>query len=283
MLSETPHLDCNNLNKIADQLRLKIIDMAANGGGGHLGGSFSVLEILVTLYLGKILKYKPLDPSWSHRDILLFSKGHSCMALYAVLSEAGYFESKELENYCKQDSKFAGHPEHDLLEGVEITSGSLGHGPPIANGLALAAKLNGTNQKLFCIVGDGECNEGSVWEAFMAASQFKLDNLTLIIDSNKLESLDLVSNILSIEPLAERLKSFGFAVKEINGNDTHQLMAAFSTLPFKSSKPSAIIAHTIKGKGVDFMEGVPKWHHRKLTVQEAADARSQIIARINNA
>jgi transketolase len=278
-----PDLDYSQLNKTADQLRLRILKMAAEGGGGHLGGSFSILEILVSLYLGNILRYKPSEPDWPLRDFLIFSKGHSCMALYAVLSEAGYYESKELENYCKQDSKFAGHPEHDLLEGVEITSGSLGHGPPIANGLAMGAKLNGTAQKVFCIVGDGECNEGSVWEAFMAASQFKLDNLTLIIDSNKLESLDLVSNILSIEPLAERLNSFGFSVKEVNGHDISEVMMALKDLPFELSKPSVIIAHTIKGKGVDFMEGVPKWHHRKLTEQEFIDASSQINARINHA
>lgn len=283
MANKKPEVAHSKLQRIADQLRLRILKMAADGGGGHLGGSFSVLEILVSLYMGNILRYRPSEPKWPLRDILIFSKGHSCMALYAVLGEAGFFENKELDNYCKQGSRFAGHPEHDLLEGVEITSGSLGHGPPIANGLAMAAKLSGTNQKVFCIVGDGECNEGSVWEAFMAASQFKLDNLTIIIDSNKLESLDLVSNILSIEPLAERLSSFGFAVKEVNGHDIRQLVATLTELPIKSSKPSAIIAHTIKGKGVDFMEGVPKWHHRKLTNQEFVDASHQINARINHA
>jgi transketolase len=215
-----------NLCLIADQIRLRIINMVVRANGGHLGGSFSVLEILVALYLGGILRHSPANPGWEQRDRFILSKGHSCMALYNVLAEAGYFSRESLETYCEEGSIFAGHPEHDLVPGVEATTGSLGHGLPISVGLAMGAKLTKQDGRVYCILGDGECNEGSVWEAFMAGPQFKLNNLVAIIDSNKLESLDRVENILSIEPLGDRLTSFGWDVVQIDGHDFEEIFKA---------------------------------------------------------
>lgn len=219
------------LSQAADQMRLRIIDMVVRAKGGHLGGAFSVLEILVALYLGGILCYDSKRPKWEERDRLILSKGHSCMALYNILARTGYFPSEMLDEYCKEGGILAGHPEHDMVPGVEATTGSLGHGLPIAVGLTMGAKLTRKDWKVYCILGDGECNEGSVWEAFMAGPQFKLDKLVAIIDSNKLESLDLVENILSIEPLGERLRNFGWNVHEVDGHDIAQLLAVLRAAP----------------------------------------------------
>lgn len=257
--------------------------MVIKAKGGHLGGAFSVLEILVALYLGGVLRYDPKRPEWEERDRLILSKGHSCMALYNVLARAGYFPIEMLDEYCEEGGILAGHPEHDMVPGVEATTGSLGHGLPIAVGLTMGAKLTRKDWKVYCILGDGECNEGSVWEAFMAGPQFKLHNLVAIIDSNKLESLDLVENILSIEPLGERLRNFGWDVHEVDGHDIAQLLTVLRSTPKVTEKPTAIVAHTIKGRGVDFMEGVAKWHHRKLTTEEAQASRTQINERLPHA
>jgi len=277
------HHNSQELKKIADKLRLNIIHMVVKANGGHLGGSFSVIDILVGLYLGNFLKYDPKNPKWLDRDYFIFSKGHCCMALYNVLVEAGYFEHEILSTYCCDGGILAGHPKHDSVPGIEISSGSLGHGLPISVGLALAHKLKGKANKTICLVGDGECNEGSVWEALMAGAQFKLKNLILIIDSNKLESLDLVENILSIEPLGSRLRNFGWQVKEVDGHNIEQLLSALSIEMVSEDRPLAIIAHTIKGKGVSFMENDPKWHHRKLTQEEALLAIKEIEERIEHA
>ena len=275
--------ETDRLALIADRLRLAIVDMVVCAKGGHLGGALSVIDILVALYLGGILRYDPARPKWEQRDRFVLSKGHCCMAMYNVLAEAGYFPRYLLESYCADDGMFAGHPEHELVPGVEATTGSLGHGLPMAVGMALAGKLTAQDWHVYCVLGDGECNEGSVWEAFMAGAQFKLDRLVAIVDSNKLESLDRVENILSIEPLGERLRHFGWAVREIDGHDMGELLATLRALPAEPGKPTAVVAHTVKGKGVDFMEGVVKWHHRKLSVEEAAMARRQIQERIERA
>lgn len=275
--------DPDQLARIADRLRLSIVEMVVRARGGHLGGSFSSVDLLVAFYLGGILRHDPARPDWDGRDRFVFSKGHSCMALYNVLAEAGYFPRQALDGYCTDGAMLGGHPEHELVPGVEATTGSLGHGLPIAVGMALAGKMDRRDWRVFCVLGDGECNEGSVWEALMAGPQFKLDHLTAIVDSNKLESLDRVENILSIEPLGERLRAFGWAVREIDGHDMTAILGALGAVPFEPGKPSAIVAHTVKGKGVDFMEGVAKWHHRKLTPDEAVEARRQIKERLADA
>lgn len=264
---------------IANRLRLRILDMAVKAGGGHIGGSYSVIDTLTALYF-RYLRHRPENPQWEGRDRLVFSKGHSCLALYNILCESGYFPADRLEQYCTNDGLFHGHPKRGLTPGVEATTGSLGHGLPIAVGVALAAKMDKRETRTVCVLGDGECNEGSVWEGLMAGAQHKLSNLTVIVDSNKLESLDTVSNILSIEPLGDRLRDFGWEVREIDGHDMQALLDTLDALPFSSTKPSAIVAHTIKGKGVSFMEGVTMWHYRGPTPEETAAAHAELEARL---
>lgn len=267
------------LATVANRLRVRILEMACKAGGGHIGGSFSVIDILTGLYF-RFLRHDSANPDWKERDRLVFSKGHSCLALYNVLAETGYFPVADLDRYCVNDGLFHGHPKRGLTPGVEATTGSLGHGLPISVGMALAAKLDGSQHRIVCILGDGECNEGSVWEAFMAGAQHKLSNLIAIIDFNKMESLDTVANILSIDPLAERLRNFGWSVREIDGNDMGQILEALDALPYEADKPSVIVGHTVKGKGVSFMEGISMWHYRGPTAEEAKNAFAELEATI---
>jgi transketolase len=269
------------LARTANRLRLNVLEMVIKAGGGHIGGSFSVIDILSALYL-RVLNHDPGNPDWPGRDRLVFSKGHSCLALYNVLAECGYFPKENLDCYCVDGGAFAGHPERKLVPGAEATTGSLGHGLPIAVGMAMSAKLNGESHRTVCVLGDGECNEGSVWEAFMAGAQFKLDNLTAIIDSNKYESLGTVEEILSIEPLGERLADFGWAVREIDGHDMARILDALENAPYEEGKPNAIVAHTVKGKGVSFMEGVSMWHYRGPSEDEAEKARAELKALVQS-
>lgn len=277
-LRNAPSVDA--LTRTANVLRMDVLEMVINAGGGHIGGSFSVIDVLTALYL-RIMRHDPARPDWAARDRLLFSKGHSCLALYNVLAECGYFPRQSLDRYCVDDGLFAGHPERDLVPGVEATTGSLGHGLPIAVGMAIARKLDRADHRIFCVLGDGECNEGSVWEAFMAGPQFGLDCLTAIVDSNKLESLGTVNEILSIEPLGQRLANFGWAVREIDGHDMAEIVDALESVPFEEGKPSAIVSHTIKGKGVSFMENVTMWHYRGPDPEEADAARRELKALID--
>ncbi|MEQ8666528.1 MAG: transketolase [Rhodospirillales bacterium] len=275
--ANTPSAD--DLARKANTLRMNVLEMVIRAGGGHIGGSFSVIDVLTALYL-RIMRHDPASPDWDARDRLVFSKGHSCLALYNVLAECGYFPKESLDRYCVDDGLFAGHPERDLVPGAEATTGSLGHGLPLAVGMAIARNLDQAGHRVFCVLGDGECNEGSVWEAFMAGPQFGLDCLTAIVDSNKLESLGTVSEILSIEPLGQRLANFGWAVREIDGHDMTEIVDTLESLPFEPGKPSAIVAHTTKGKGVSFMENVTMWHYRGPNPDEAAAARRELKALI---
>ncbi len=268
------------LQRRSDELRIAILDMTYRAKGGHLGGSFSVIDVLTALYL-RVMRHRPTHPEWPERDRIVFSKGHSCLALYNVLAECGYFPRHHLERYCVDDGLFAGHPERHLVPGVEATTGSLGHGLPIAVGMALASRIDRADYRVFAVLGDGELNEGSVWEGFMAGSQHRLDNLTVIIDSNKLESLGRVEDILSIEPLGARLSAFGWSVREVDGHDMPRIVEAMEAVPFEIGKPSAIIAHTVKGKGVSFMENVTMWHYRAPTEQEWIEARNELEARLS--
>jgi transketolase len=267
------------LRKKANEMRISILDMTYRAKGGHIGGSFSIIDIMTAFYL-RVLRHRPADPAWSGRDRLVFSKGHSCLALYNVLAECGYFPRENLGRYCVDGGLFAGHPERHLVPGAEATTGSLGHGLSIAIGMALAARLDGDDYRVFAVMGDGELNEGSVWEGLMAGAQHKLDNLTAVVDSNKLESLGRVEDILSIEPLGERLRHFGWAVREIDGHNMDEIVAALEAVPFEAGKPSAIVAHTVKGKGVSFMENITMWHYRTPTEQEWKQARAELEAQV---
>jgi transketolase len=265
----------HELEKIASGLRLEILDMVIRAKGGHIGGSFSVIDTLTALYMN-ILNHDPQNPSWESRDRLLFSKGHSCLALYTVLAECGYFKKKLLEKYAVDEGAFAGHPEREFIPGVEITAGSLGHGHSLGVGMALAGKIDSKDYRVFVVSSDGELNEGSTWEAIMSASQYNLDNLTIIIDYNKYISLGTINSIMNIDPLKKRFESFGWAVNEIDGHNMGEIVSSLEKIPFKKDKPSAIIAHTIKGKGVSFMENVPMWHFRAPSPNEALQAKNEL-------
>ena len=265
----------NELIKIASKLRLEILDMVIRANGGHIGGAFSVIDIMTVLYMN-ILNHNPKNASWKNRDRLLFSKGHSCLALYTVLAECGYFEKNLLEKYAVDDGAFAGHPEREFIPGVEITAGSLGHGHSLGVGMALAGKIDSKDYRVFVVSSDGELNEGSTWEAIMSASQYKLDNLTMIIDYNKYISLGTINSIMNIDPLKKRFESFGWMVNEIDGHNMGEIVSSLEKIPYNKEKPSAIIANTIKGKGVSFMENVPMWHFRAPSPEEALQAREEL-------
>lgn len=261
------------LELTSKNLRRRILKVAS-GKGGHIGGSFSAIDIVLTLYKN-ILNIDLENPKWEERDRFILSKGHCSLALYAVLEEIGFLEPGELDNYTLDGSRLAGHAEHFEIPAIEMTTGSLGHGISCAAGMALAAKISGKNWKVFCVVGDGECNEGSVWETLLFTAHQNLKNLVIIVDNNKMESLDLTKNILSIEPLAEKFASFNFEVREIDGHNFEEIFVALSTQP-KYEKPVIVVANTVKGKGVSFMENTPMWHYRAPSDSELINALAEL-------
>lgn len=252
----------------ATKIRKNILNSVYKGGGGHLGGCFSIIDFMVVLY-HKFLNIDPLNPDSPDRDRMILSKGHCSLALYWILAEKGFFNPQLISNYGSDGANLAGHPELGKAPGIEASTGSLGHGPSIGVGCAIAAKSLYYQSKIFVICGDGEMNEGSVWEAIMCASQMRLDNFYLIIDNNKLESLDFTNNIISIEPIDERLKAFGFSIRRLDGHDHIKVAENLQSLfEEKNDKPKAIILDTIKGKGLSFTELVSKWHFRSPTADE---------------
>jgi len=264
---ETYLEEIKQLKIFAKKLRQSILAMAYHAGGAHIAPAFSMVDILTVLYW-KYLNIKPKNSTDPNRDRFILSKGHGCAALYAVLAEKGFFDKGVLKTFCNTGSILGGHPDKHLIPGVEASTGSLGHGMSIALGMAYAGKLGGKGYKVMVLLGDGECQEGSIWEAAMAASQLKLDNFNAIIDYNKLQGMGPISEINELEPLADKWKSFGWSVREIDGHDHKQIMNALSDLPYKTCVPSLIIAHTIKGKGVSFMENKALWHYRLPTGHE---------------
>ena len=237
-----------------------MLDMMIAGGRGHLPSGLSLVEILRVLY-DDILRVRPSEPHWPQRDRCILSKGHGCLALYAILADKGFFPTQELQTFCHFDSRLGGHPEV-ITPGVEASTGSLGHGLPLGVGLSLAARMKRQSRQHFIVMGDGELNEGSIWEAAMCASKHALSNLTAIVDYNKLQSYGPVSVVQELEPRADKWRSFGFAVEEVDGHDVNALRTKLKALPYDSRRPSVLICHTIKGKGVSFMEQEPSWHHK---------------------
>lgn len=252
-------------------LRRLVVDALAGGGRGHIGSSMSLIEILRVLY-DEALRHRPDQPDWAGRDRCVLSKGHGCLALYALLADKGYFPAEVLAGFCRPGSILGGHPEAGKVPGVEASTGALGHGLSIGVGMALSARLAGRDSRVFVIMGDGEINEGSVWEAAMSAAKHRLTNLTAIIDYNKIQSAGPTAEILELEPLADKWRAFGFTVAEVDGHDVAALSATFARAPFADDRPSVVIAHTVKGKGVPFAEHDPDWHHKsKVSPQMAAD------------
>jgi len=256
-----------DLSAKAKELRRVIFNSICNGGGGHIPASLSIVEILTVLYYA-VLNLDPKNSKDPKRDRFILSKGHAGVALYAVLADRGFFPKDELNKFGKENSILGGHPDMYKVPGIEASTGSLGHGFPFAVGIALAGKMDGQNYKVFVIMGDGECQEGSIWEAAMFAPQHRLDNLVAIIDYNKLQAMDRLEAIVGIEPLADKWRAFGWAVQEVDGHDIAALQNIFKKAPFAKGKPSLIITHTVKGKGVSFMENSPIWHYRLPNPEE---------------
>jgi len=250
--------DIRELKKKAVGIRKDILNMLTLAGSGHTGGSLSIVDILVALYYYE-MRNDPKDPKWPGRDRFLLSKGHACPALYAVLAEKGYFNKEDLLGLRKFGSKLQGHPQIGLA-GVETSSGSLGQGLSIANGMALAARLDKSDTRIYCLMGDGETNEGQVWEAAMTASHYKLDSLCAIIDYNKLQIDGFCCEVKDMGSYLDKWKSFGWHVIETSGHDIEKLIAAFDKARTVKGMPTVIVAHTIKGKGVSFVENKVEWH-----------------------
>lgn len=251
-------------------LRRLIVRMLEAGGRGHVGSAFSAVEMIRVLY-DDVMNYDAADPKWSGRDRFILSKGQGCMALYAVLADKKFFPDVELEKFCMADGLLGGHPEI-TIPGVEASTGSLGHGMSIGIGFALNAKFEKATHRTFVVIGDGESNEGSIWEAALCASKHHLSNLTVLVDYNKYQSYGTTFEVQDLEPISAKWSSFGFGVTEVDGHNVNELRSALSTLPIEDGKPNAIICHTIKGKGVDFVENNMDWHHKNRVSEEEIQA-----------
>lgn len=255
-----------NLADRANTLRKMVYKIAYYAGGGHMGASFSAADILAVLYFGEVMRYDPKNPNWEERDRFILSKGHGCYALYAALSEAGYFSREELWNVGKPGSVFGGHPKIHDIPGIEASTGALGHGLSFGIGISYANKVDQSDSHTYVMLGDGECQEGSVWEGALSAPTLELGNLTVIVDHNKLQAMDDLENIIRMKPLGDKWRMFGWNVIEINGHDHKEIKEAL--LERKANIPTLVIANTVKGKGVSFMEGVPIWHFRMPNEEE---------------
>jgi transketolase len=271
MRQQTTKLLCERANRI----RRAALTMIHRAGTGHAGGDLSAADILATLYFA-VLKLDPNEPKTPQRDRFILSKGHCSGALYATLAEAGFFPREELETYMQPLSRLNGHPNCVKIPGVETNTGPLGHGLPVAVGTAIASKLDDATWRTFVLTGDGELQEGSNWEAAMSAAHYELDNLTVIVDRNRLQQGDRTENTVRLEPLAEKWRAFGWAVAEVDGHDYNALLDAFVRLPLTPGKPNCLIAHTHKGKGVSFMEDQVGWHHRVPTAAELSLALQEL-------
>jgi transketolase len=249
--------------------------MVHAAGLGHPGGDLSSADIMAALF-SSVMRIDPRNPKMPDRDRFILSKGHCSGALYAVLAECGFIPREQLSEYMKPLSMLNGHPDRNKVPGVEANTGPLGHGLPIGVGVAKAAKITNGTWRTFVLTGDGELQEGSNWEAAMAASQFQLDNLTVIVDRNRLQQGDGTERTVSLEPLADRWRAFGWVVKEVDGHDMETLIATFRGVPFESGKPNCVIAHTRKGCGVGFMEDRAEWHHRVPTAEELSCALAEL-------
>ncbi len=256
-MNAIPEVD--RLKELARQIRLDIIEMLFQAGSGHLGGSLSATDILVALFFGE-MRLKPGDPCWPPRDRFILSKGHGAPAYYAVLARLGYFPREELFTLRRFGSILQGHPDSGCTPGVEIPTGSLGQGLSIANGLALAARLNGQDTRVYALLGDGEIQEGQIWEAAMTAAHYGLDNLAAVVDRNRLQIDGHTREIMSVEPLAPKWEAFGWHTLEVDGHSIPELLAALKTCKTVKGRPSMIIAHTVKGKGVSIFEDQKKYH-----------------------
>jgi transketolase len=260
--------------ELAKRIRIDALQMVAEAKASHIGSALSIADLMAVLY-GGILKVDPSSPIWSDRDRFILSKGHACVAVYAALAESGFFGKENLSTYGKDFSPLMNHISHKV-PGVEFSTGSLGHGLPFGVGKALAARRLKMNWRTFVLLSDGELGEGSNWEAMMFAAHHQLDNLVAIVDYNKLQSLTTIDKTLRIEPLADKARAFGWAVREVGGHDHVELTNALANPIWEPGKPSFLIAHTTKGKGVSFMENRVEWHYKSPTANELAQALGEL-------
>lgn len=271
--------EINLLRKRAERIRLHIINMTEAAGSGHPGGSLSAADLMAVLYF-RIMRIDPANPAWPNRDRFILSKGHACPVHYAALAEAGFFPTSELMTLRKLDSRLQGHPDMTKTPGVDMTAGSLGNGLSIGLGMALGIRLAKSGARVFVMLGDGELQEGVAWEAAMAASHYKTDNLIAIVDRNGLQVDGGTEDVMGLEPLADKWKAFGWRVIEVDGHDISRLVTELDRAVNPCGKPTVIIANTVKGKGVSFMENVVSWHGKAPNSSQAEEARSQIYERL---
>lgn len=260
---------------VAHNARQLIVDSLICAGCGHPGGAFSSVDILIALYFS-VMNIDPKKPLWDKRDRFILSKGHSSVALYSVLCLRGFMKREVLKTFRQDNSMLCGHPDMRKVSGVEISTGSLGHGLSVGVGLAVSFKMDKKMNRVFVLMGDGETQEGSVWEAAMSAQHYKLDNLVAVIDRNKLQIDGFTEKVMSLEPYKEKWESFGWQVKEIDGHSMSDIVDVLSSVPFKKNKPSLLIANTLKGKGISFMENSCQWHGKSLKDDYAAKARQEL-------
>ena len=264
-------MNIDELKLKAKDIRRDIIEEVYSANSGHPGGSLSIADIMAVLYFNE-LNIDEKNPRWEDRDRLVLSKGHCSPALYAALAERGYFDKENLKSFRKIDSNLQGHPDLNKVPGVDMTSGSLGQGLSVANGMAIAGRIDNKNYRVYCILGDGEIEEGQIWEAAMTANKYKLDNLCVIVDNNNLQIDGTIEEVMSPYPIDKKFESFGFNVINIDGHDYGQILDAFEVAKSTKGKPTCIIAKTIKGKGISFMENKAEWHGKAPSEDEYEQA-----------
>ena len=260
--------------RLANRIRQHVVRMTSEAKSSHVGTSLSMADLLAVLY-GGVLRVDPAEPDWADRDRFILSKGHGCAGLYAVLAEQGFFPVEQLQGFCRDGSDLLGHASHGI-PGVELSTGSLGHGLSVAAGMAWGARHDERDHRVVVLLSDGECNEGSTWEPLIFAAHHRLDNLVAVVDYNKIQSLGRVADVLKLEPFVDKWQSFGWEVRELDGHDVGQVEDTLLNLPFTRGRPSCVVAHTIKGKGVSFMEDKLLWHYRSPQGAEFRAAMSEL-------
>ncbi len=264
-------MDIEELTKKALEIRKGIIEAVYQAQSGHPGGSLSIADVLTVLYFNE-MNIKPEEPRWEDRDRLVLSKGHCSPALYSCLANKGYFPVENLKTFRKIDSYLQGHPDRNKVPGVDMTTGSLGQGLSAANGMAIAGKMDNKDYRVYCILGDGEIEEGQIWEAAMTSSKYKLDNLCVIVDNNNLQIDGTIEEVMSPYPIDEKFRSFGFEIIKIDGHDIEEIIKAFEVARNIKDKPTCIIAKTIKGKGISYMENQASWHGKAPNEEQYKEA-----------
>lgn len=265
----------NYLKEMAKKVRTQIVEQVYRAGSGHPGGSLSMADILTVLYFYE-LRIDEKNPNWEDRDRFVLSKGHCAPALYSCLANKGFYELKELEEFRKVNGRLQGHPDMTKIPGVDMSTGSLGQGFSAAIGMALAGKLDNKDYRVYCLVGDGEIEEGQIWEAAMSAGHYKLDNLCLIVDNNNLQIDGTIEEVMDSTPIDEKFRSFGFQIIKIDGNDIEEIIKAFDVAKNIKGKPTCIVAETIKGKGVSYMENKVEWHGKAPNEEQFKQALKEI-------